>query len=93
MQTIFTVEPDYRDYELHALDVLNPLLDVVQVAVNAIHEAAQQRAEANYWRGRYNDDLSNQIRHNDAMMGNVLKAMLDRPVDAIIAAEGQIVNG
>lgn len=78
--TRFTVEPEYKDAELETLSRLEPLIDVLQVAVLAIHEVAQQRAEAKYWRELYSADLNRQIKHNDAMMGNVLRALIDRPV-------------
>lgn len=69
-------EPKYYDSEREAIAFLKPVADALMTAIAAIHDAARERAEADYWRTRYNEELNAQIKHNEAMMANVLTAYL-----------------
>lgn len=69
-------KPKYSDAERDAIAILEPIAGAILTAIGAIHDAAHERAEADYWRARYNKELDAQIKHNDGMMANVLTAYL-----------------
>ena len=62
-----------------ALDALLDLRVHLSVAIDAIQENEHLRKDRDYWQKMYNDSLSQSIKHSEAMMGNVLTAILAKP--------------
>lgn len=75
-------EPIYTKAEEIALETLGPIAFAIATACESIHDAAYQRGEAKYWRELHNETQMRSIRHGEAMMGNVLKALLDNTFSA-----------
>lgn len=82
-------EPIYTHSEENALDQIQPLVAMLETAANAIHEAAYQRAEAKCWREMYFESTDRSIKHGEAMMANVLMAMIKSPLAAVSAPKGE----
>lgn len=69
-------EPRYYESEREAIAFLEPIAVALMTAIGTIHDASRERAEADYWRTRYNEELHARIKHGDAMMANILTAYL-----------------
>ena len=54
----------------------------IDMLVSRLEESQQ---EEKYWREKYNELLSDSISHGEAMMGNVLSALLEpKPFSALL---------
>ena len=61
-----------------SLELLCSIRAAISEAISAIADNESLRADRDAWRSRYMEDLDRTIKHNDAMIGNVLLAMLGK---------------
>lgn len=72
------------------IELLRQWRDILDRAIYLEEELPRVIAERDHYRKAYSQSLSDGIKHSEAMMGNVLKVMLNRDLmgaDCVIAVE------
>lgn len=62
------------------LELLMDFRDAMSRGIAAIAENGQLREDAKYWKRQYDELMAHSIKHNDAMMANVLRLALQKGI-------------
>lgn len=61
------------------LRFLTELKSAVELSIVTMYAAGQLEAERDFWKRKYDEEITRSIQHSEAMMGNVLSALLHKP--------------